>query len=199
MCFEKAIVNCLVREMYAVLRIRDSVRIPPSKFNRPLKEAALEELKAKYEGMLIHVEKEKSPSLYGIIIAILEAKVNELGTLIPGDGASYHEVVFDVLAFIPFIKEIVECEVASITKSGLYGNLGPIDGFIHISQVSEERVTFDTARGSLLLEESRRYIERGDIVRARIYNPPGILPGKGIRINMTMRQPGLGKLEWLSR
>ncbi|MEM0218054.1 MAG: DNA-directed RNA polymerase [Desulfurococcaceae archaeon] len=184
--------------MYAILRIRDNVRIPPHKFSKPIREAALEELKAKYEGMLINVHKEEGPPLYGIIIAILEVDVNELGVLIPGDGASYHRVLFDALVFMPFIKEVVEGEVVSVTRSGLYVNLGPIDGFVHINQVADERVTFDTARGSLLLEESRRYVERGDIVRARVYTT-GIQPGKGIRISMTMRQPGLGKLEWLSK
>lgn len=185
--------------MYAIISMRDGVRVPPEKFGRPLKEVALEELKAKYEGMLVAVEgEEQGGRLYGIVVAILDVEVDPLGVIIPGDGAPYHKVTFTSLVFMPFVKEVVEGEVVSVTRSGLYVNLGPMDGFIHINQVADERVTFDVARGSILLEESRRYVERGDIVRARVYTT-GVLPGKGIRINMTMRQPGLGKLEWISK
>ncbi|MEM4602135.1 MAG: S1 RNA-binding domain-containing protein, partial [Desulfurococcaceae archaeon] len=94
---------------------------------------------------------------------------------------------------MPFEKEVIEGEVVSVTRAGIYVNLGVIDGFIHINQVADEKVVFDAARGSLLLEESRKYVEKGDKVRARVY-VTGIMPGKGIRIHMTMRQPGMGKL-----
>lgn len=184
--------------MYAILTIKDSVRIPPSKFNKELSVVALEELRSKYEGSLISVETPQGQVSHGIIIAVINAKADPIGVIIPGDGASYHKVVFEALVFMPFIKEVVEGEVVSATRSGLYVNLGPIDGFVHINQVADERVTFDTARGSLLLEESRRYVERGDVVRARVY-ATGLLPGKGIRLGMTMRQPGLGKLEWIKK
>ena len=187
-----------MKNVYVLLRVRDSVRIPPSKFNRPLEEVALEELRKKYEGVIISVEKERGHVQYGIIISVVEVDVNPMGVLIPGDGAPYHKVLFTAIAFMPFIKEVVEGEVVSVTRSGLYVNLGPIDGFIHINQVADERTTFDPARGSLLLEESKRYVNREDVVRARVY-ALGLLPGKGIRINMTMRQPGLGKLEWVRK
>lgn len=182
--------------MFMLVKARDVIRIPPSKFMRPLESVVLEELRSKYENMLVYIEEPGGAKHLAVIIAIVSVNVDPLGLVIPGDGASYHNVIFEFVAFSPFIKEVVEGEVVSVTRSGLYVNLGVIDGFIHINQVSDEHVTFDTASGSLLLEESRRRVERGDIVRARVY-ATGILPGKGIRIHMTMRQPGLGKLEWI--
>ena len=182
--------------MFMLVKARDVIRIPPSKFMRPLESVVLEELRSKYENMLVYIEEPGGAKHLAVIIAIVSVNVDSLGLVIPGDGASYHNVIFEFVAFSPFIKEVVEGEVVSVTRSGLYVNLGVIDGFIHINQVSDEHVTFDTASGSLLLEESRRRVERGDIVRARVY-ATGILPGKGIRIHMTMRQPGLGKLEWI--
>ena len=181
-----------------VVKTRDYIRIPPTKLNKSLEEAALEEFKAKYEGALISLETDRRENISntGIAIAVLNIDVNPVGVLIAGDGASYHRAEADILVYIPFINEIVEGEVVSVTRSGLYINLGVIDGFIHINQVSDERVAFDPARGSLVLEESRRHVERGDVVRARIY-ATGLMPGKGIRIHMTMRQPGLGKLAWI--
>lgn len=183
--------------MFAVIRIKDYVRIPPVKFSKPLEEAVIEELRSKYEGAIVNIEHDQT-SIFGIVIAVLKADVDQLGVIIPGDGASYHKTVFESLVFAPFEQEVVEGEVVSVTRTGLYVNLGVIDGFIHINQVSDERTTFDIARGSLLLEESRRYVDKGDIVRARIYTT-GPMPGKSLRIHMTMRQPGLGKLEWIRK
>lgn len=183
--------------MFAIMKARDHVRVPPTKFNKSLEEAVLEELKEKYEGALVSMEY-NGRALMGIVTAILNANVDPVGLIIPGDGASYHNVLLEALVFTPFEREVVEGEVVSVTRAGLYVNLSVLDGFVHINQVADERVVFDTARGSLLLEESRRYVDKGDIVRARVY-VTGILPGKGLRIHMTMRQPGLGKLEWIKK
>lgn len=183
--------------MFAIVRTRDYVRVPPAKFNKPLEDAVIEELKYKYEGSLVSIEHDKQTRV-GIVVAILSAEVDPLGVVIPGDGASYHSTTLEALVFLPFEREVVEGEVVSVTRAGLYVNLGVLDGFIHINQVADERVVFDSARGSLLLEESRRYVDKGDIVRARIY-VTGTMPGKGLRIHMTMRQPGLGKIEWLRK
>jgi len=183
--------------MFMLVKARDIVRIPPNKFTRPLESVVLEELRAKYENRLVYIEDpEKSTRHLAVVVAIVNANTDPLGIILPGDGASYHHVEFESVVFSPFVKEIVEGEIVSVTRAGLYVNLGVIDGFIHINQVADEHVVFEPASGSLLLEESRRRVERGDIVRARIYTT-GILPGKGIRIHMTMRQPGLGKLEWI--
>jgi len=183
--------------MFMLVKARDVIRIPPSKFTKPLENIVLEELRAKYENILVYIEDSSRNTRHlGVVVTIIGAKADPLGVIIPGDGASYHNVEFEFIAFSPFLKEIVEGEVASVTRSGLYVNLGVIDGFIHINQVADEHISFDPATGSLLLEESRRRIERGDVVRARVYTT-GILPGKGIRIHMTMRQPGLGKVDWI--
>jgi DNA-directed RNA polymerase subunit E' len=180
-----------------LVRAKDVVRIPPSKFTRSLESTVLEELRSKYENVLVYIDDpERNTRHLAVIVAIVSAKADPLGVLIPGNGASYHDVEFEFIAFSPFVKEIVEGEVASVTRSGLYVNLGVIDGFIHINQVADEHVSFDPATGSLVLEESRRRVERGDVVRARVYTT-GILPGKGIRIHMTMRQPELGKIDWI--
>lgn len=183
--------------MFALIQATDYVRIPPSKFGKKLEEAVHEELRAKYEGALISIERGDRSRL-GIVISIVDAKADPIGVIIPGDGATYHKVVFNTLVFMPFEKEVVEGEVVSVTRAGLYVNLGVIDGFIHINQVSDERVTFDTATGSLLLEESRRNVEKGERVRARVY-VVSTMPGKGLRIHMTMRQPGLGKIDWIKK
>lgn len=181
--------------MYSLIVVEDFVRIPPSKFDKPLEDAAIEELREKYEGRLISLEGANGKKI-AIFLAILDAKVNEYGVILPGDGATYHKVVFEAVVFAPFQKEVVEGEIVTVTRSGIYVNLGAADGFAHYSQITDEKIEFDAARGALALTESRRYIEKGDKVRAKVYQVAP-LPGKGIRISLTLKQPGLGKKEWI--
>jgi DNA-directed RNA polymerase subunit E' len=172
--------------LYKLVKVKGVVRIPPEKFGRPLEEVAWEELRREYEGVLT--------TNAGLVVAILDVKVSEYGKIIHGDGATYHDVEFTALTFDPFLKEVVEGEVLNVTESGLFMDLGPLDGFIYIGQVSEEHVEYDSSRQALILKGGKKTVERGDVVRARIYNI-GLQPGKGLRIQLTMRQVGLGKVE----
>ncbi len=176
--------------MYVVYRVRDIVRIPPSMFSMPLEEAALQVLAQKYVGYV-------DPDL-GIIIAIYNVKVSEHGRILPGDGATYHESEFDVLAYKPVLREVVEGRVVSVREFGLFVNLGPIDGFIHRTQITDEELNYDEKRGAFIGVKTRKIIEKDNIVRARIIavSMPKEVAQKP-RIQLTMRQPLLGRLEWV--
>lgn len=182
-------------EVYSLVVIEDFVRIPPSKFDRPLEDAAIEELREKYEGRLISLES-ASGKKTAVFLAILNAKVDEYGIILPGDGATYHRAEFEAVIFSPFQKEVVEGEIVTVTRSGIYVNLGAADGFAHFSQIADEKIEFDAARGALALTESRKFIEKGDVVRAKVYQVAH-MAGKGIRVALTLKQPGLGKKEWI--
>ena len=39
---------------------------------------------------------------------ILDAKVDEMGKMIAGDGGTFHKVQFDALTFYPKLQEIVQ-------------------------------------------------------------------------------------------
>ncbi|MEZ0393933.1 MAG: DNA-directed RNA polymerase [Desulfurococcaceae archaeon] len=169
--------------MFKLVRVRDVVRISPNMFDKPLEEAAYLELRKAYEGLVTQNA--------GIILAIFDVKVDPYGRILHGDGASYHNVEFSAVTFDPFQGEVVEGEVVGVTRSGLYVDLGPIDGFVYIGQVADERAEYDQARQALMLRESRKTIGKGAQVRARIYNVAP-MPEKGLRIQLTMRQPGLG-------
>lgn len=176
--------------MYRIYRLRDVVRIPPEDFNKPLDEAALRVLRDVYEGRV-------SRDL-GIIVAVIDVKVSPEGRIIPGDGGTYHDAEFTILSFNPFVQEVVEGSVVTVTSYGLFIDLGATDGFIHKSQIADEPIEYDPTRPGLRLVESRRLVERGDVVRARVYNV-SLMPGKGLRVNLTLRQPFLGKIEWIER
>jgi len=173
--------------MYYVVKVKDVIRIPPQYFNEPLEKVALELLRNKYEG-LVDAE-------LGIIIAILNVDVSPIGRIIHGDGASYHNVTFDALVFLPVIQEVVEGEVVEVTDFGIFIRLGPVDGLVHVSQVMDDYIVYDKRRGALQGKETNRVVKKGDIVRARIVTVS--LSPKSVKIGLTMRQPFLGVLSWI--
>jgi DNA-directed RNA polymerase subunit E' len=120
--------------MFNVMDIEDSIRIPPTKFGIPLEDVAREELKKKYEGA---VDNE-----LGYVIAVTEIKISPIGKIIPGDGATYHKVLFSLLTFYPQIKEIVEGEVVEIADFGVFLRVGPVDALIHVSQLMDDFISY---------------------------------------------------------
>ncbi len=176
--------------MYVVYRVRDIIRIPPSLFNMPLEEAARRVLVDRYVGYV-------DPEL-GVIVAVYNVKVSEYGRILPGDGATYHESEFDVLAYKPVLKEVVEGVVVNVPDFGLFVNLGPIDAFVHRTQITDEELRYDDQRRAFIGVKTGRVVEKGDEVRARVIavSMP-TEPSQKPRIQLTMRQPMLGKVEWV--
>jgi len=173
--------------MYFIVKLKDVVRIPPQYFNSPLDKVALDILRSKYEGLI-------DPEL-GIIIALLDAEVSPVGRIIHGDGASYHDVTFTVLTFLPMIQEVIEGEVVDVTDFGIFVRLGPIDGLVHVSQIMDDYIVYDKKRAALQGKETMRFVKKGDYVRARIVTAS--LSPKSVKVGLTMRQPFLGVLSWI--
>jgi DNA-directed RNA polymerase subunit E' len=176
--------------LYLVSKIEDTVRIPPSRFEDPLENVAVEILNESYVG--------KIDKKLGLMVTVNE--IEELGTgkVIMGDGAAYHDVLFTALFFKPELHEIVEGEVIEITEFGAFIRIGPMDGLVHVSQVTDDYINYDGKRGALIGKESKKSLEEGNKVRARIVALS--LKGKSskeTKIGLTMRQPGLGRMEWI--
>uniref|UniRef100_A0A7C2V9A2 DNA-directed RNA polymerase subunit Rpo7 n=1 Tax=Ignisphaera aggregans TaxID=334771 RepID=A0A7C2V9A2_9CREN len=175
--------------MFRLYRLVDVIRVDPAKLDKPLEEVAFEELRKRYEGL-----KDKN---LGIILAITNVNVDPEGYIPLGDGAPYHRVEFEVLAYVPIINEVVEGPVNTIGRMGITMKIGPLEGFVHISQISDEEVKYDPLHNVIVLTQSKKFITQGDIVRARITSVSIGGQARMPRINMTMRQPYLGKLEWI--
>jgi DNA-directed RNA polymerase subunit E' len=178
--------------LYLVSKIEDTVRIPPNRFVDPLEDVAVEILNESYVG--------KIDKKLGLMVTVKE--IEELGTgkVIMGDGAAYHDVVFTALFFKPELHEIVEGEVIEITEFGAFIRIGPMDGLVHVSQVTDDYINYDGKRGALMGKESKKSLEEGNRVRARIVALS--LKGKSskeTKIGLTMRQPGLGRFEWIEQ
>lgn len=176
--------------MFNLVTIEDLVRIPPEKFNDVLEAVTLEELKAKYEGI---VNRE-----LGFIVAVIDMKVSPIGKIIPGDGATYHTVSFTLLSYYPVVREVVEGEVVEVEDFGAFIRIGPIDALLHVSQVTDSFISFNERQGVLIARETRRILGKGDFIRARITVVSFEKGGSSGKIGMTMRQPFLGKIEWIN-
>ena len=176
--------------MYLISKIEDTVRVPPSLFDEPVEDIAFELLNESYVGMI--------DKKLGLMVTVKEIEEIGVGRVIMGDGAAYHDVTFTALFFKPDLQEIVEGEVIEITEFGAFVRMGPMDGLVHVSQVTDDYINYDAKRGALLGKESKKTLEEGDKVRARIVALS--LKGKSskeTKIGLTMRQPGLGRAEWI--
>ncbi|HDJ96845.1 MAG TPA: DNA-directed RNA polymerase [Thermofilum sp.] len=176
--------------MYKLLEFEDIIRIPPALFNLPLKDAAIEVLRTSYEGRIIRG--------LGLAVSILDVNVDAKGIIIPGEGATYHKARVKALFFSPEPQEVVEGIVTVVAEYGIEVRLGPVDGFIHKSQIFEkETFSYSREQEYLLGEKTGKILRRGDVVRARIVQVSYGTRRLRLRIGLTMTQPYLGKLEWI--
>ena len=176
--------------MFNKITLRDTIRIDPTRFGHPLEDAAFEELRGKYEGL---VDEE-----LGYVISVIDIDVNPVGRILPGDGGTHHPVIFTILTFYPELQEVIEGEVVEVADFGTFLRIGPVDALLHVSQLMDDFISYDERQGILLGRESGRTISRGDTFRVRIVAvsfPKGRSSGK---IGVTARQPYLGKAEWIA-
>lgn len=178
-----------MKGMFKLFLVEDTVRIPPEKFGKPLDQVAIEQIKLKYENM---VDEE-----LGYVVLVVNVKIDPVGKVLPGDGSTYHKATFQLLTFYPQMHEIVEGEVIEITDFGAFVRIGAEDALLHISQVMDDFITYDERHGVLVGKESQRKLAKGDLVRARVIAVSFPKGGVGGKIGVTMRQPFLGKLEWI--
>ncbi|AGK60123.1 DNA-directed RNA polymerase, subunit E [Archaeoglobus sulfaticallidus PM70-1] len=176
--------------MYARMKIRDTVRVPPTRFEEDIEEVIEDLLWEQFEGKL---DKE-----YGMIVGIESIEEIGDGRIIEGDGAVYFDVVFNAITFKPLMQEVIEGEVIEIVEFGAFVNIGPLDGLIHMSQITEDYVVFDDKNKRLIGKETKKSLQEGDFVRARIValSLKEREPEKS-KIGLTMRQPWLGNLKWI--
>jgi len=172
--------------MFYLTEVEDYVRVDPKLFGLATAESVGMQLKETYSD---HYDKE-----IGRVISIIEVlKIGE-GIIIPGDGAAYYNTSFKILAWKPELQELTFGIISEITNFGAFIDMGRMRGMIHISQTMDDYVSFSKAN-SLLGKASKRSLKQGDLCLARIV----AISHKGDhpKIGLTMRQPGLGKIEWV--
>ncbi len=177
------------------------IRIPPSMLGDDIDEVINNIAREKIEGNVYSFSKEmvKDPAerKYIIVLLLSLEKIGE-GIIVPGDGAVYQKVRFKALAFHPEMQEVIVGDVVDALKFGAFIRFGPIDGLLHISQIMDDVIDVDIENKRFIGKETKRSLKIHDKVMARIValsindaNP------RQSKIGLTMRQSGLGKMEWI--
>jgi len=175
--------------MFEVVSCQDVVRIPPQRFGADIKSVSVDELNRKYEGVL---NKE-----LGYVITVVSVEVDPVGKILPGDGATYHAVNFTLITYKPTVQEVVEGEVVEIGDFGAFIRIGPVEALLHVSQILDDYMSYDEKQGTLVGKGTQRKLVGGDHVRGRVTAVSIAKGGISGKIGITMRQPFLGKLEWI--
>ncbi|MFB6093641.1 MAG: DNA-directed RNA polymerase [Halanaeroarchaeum sp.] len=176
--------------MYKRVRLKDTVEVPPRHLAEVSPDLVKRLLQDKLEGRM--------DEDVGSIVTVTEVHDIGDGAVVPNEPGVYYEAEFDAVTFDPEMQEVVDGEIVEVVNFGAFVGIGPVDGLLHVSQISDEYLAFDEENQQLASRESNRTLGVGDAVRARIVtksiderNP------RESKIGLTAKQPGLGKHGWL--
>lgn len=175
--------------MFQIIEVEDVVRVEPLDFSETLNKMAEKVLKLKYESTL-------SPD-FGYVVLIIGVKADKVGKILPSDGATYHNVNFKLLTYLPKLQEVVEGDVVEITDFGAFIRIGPTDALLHLSQITDEYLNSDVRQGLITAQQSNRVINVGTRMRVRV-TALSLARGSSMgKIGVTCRQPFLGANDWI--
>jgi DNA-directed RNA polymerase subunit E' len=176
--------------LYRIVPKEDILRIPPDMLSDNFDSTVDDLTHSNFEG--------KIDNESNLIVVATDIEAIGDGRIVHGDGGVYQHVKYKALIFKPEMHEVIEGTVCEVLKFGVFVRFGPLDGLLHISQVMDDHIDVDSGNERLVGKETKRELRIGDKVRARIVaisinerNP------RESKIGLTMRQPGLGKLDWL--
>ncbi len=176
--------------MYKRVRVRDTVEVPPEELANVTPELVRRLLQDKLEGRM--------DEELGSIVSVTEVHDVGEGQVLPNRPGVYYEAEFDALVYDPEMQEVIDGNVVEVVEFGAFIGIGPVDGLLHVSQISDEYLAFDAENQQLASSDSNRVLGVDDAVRARIVtmsiderNP------RDSKIGLTAKQPGLGKHGWL--
>jgi len=173
--------------MFKLLTVHDEVRVDPKYLDKDIEDAILSSVREEVEGKL---EQD-----IGVILCVTQIKEYGEGEIVHGDASIHFPVTYEALVFTPENNEVVLGEVIEITEFGAFVRIGALDALVHVSQVMSDRVSYDRKNSLYFGRRTKRKLQEGDLVRARIV---GVSLGKvRQKISLTMRQPYLGSLKWI--
>jgi DNA-directed RNA polymerase subunit E' len=176
--------------MYKRVRLRDTVEVPPEHLAEVTPDLVKKLLQDKLEGRM--------DEDVGSVVSVVDVHDIGEGAVVPNRPGVYYEAEFDALTFDPKMQEVVDGEIVEVVNFGAFVGIGPVDGLLHVSQISDEYLAYDEEGQMLASRDSNRSLGVGDAVRARIVtksiderNP------RDSKIGLTAKQVGLGRHGWL--
>ena len=175
--------------MYKILTLEDRISVSPSKFGMKLEDAVKSSLEGRWEGL---VDKK-----LGVILSVVSVESIGEGKILVGNGSIHYPVSFQLLVYEPEMHEIIKGYIIEITEFGAFIRIGPLDGMVHVSQIMDDFVSYDSKNMIFNGRESKRILKNGDVVKARIISVS--VSGKQYKIGLTTRQQGLGAVNWVKK
>ena len=175
--------------MYYISTIKDSVSVSPAYFGEKIDDGVEKILRTRYERTLDRD--------LGIILAVFNVRDVSDGRIIPGDPSTHHDVTFDILAFKLEVEEVVVGEVSELADFGCFVRIGPIDGLVHMSQITSDFISYDRKAGVFVSRNTGRSLKKGDVVFGKVSSISLKSSIGDAKIALTMRPDGLGKPEWI--
>jgi len=176
--------------MYKLMTLVDTVRIDPTLLGEDVRINVKKALKNKLEG--------KVDKKIGCLVAVCDVEKIGEGHILYGDGAVYYDVTFKAVMFMPENQEVIEGEVLETVSFGVFVGIGPMDGLLHVSQITDEFMSYDSKNGRLVSKTGKKALGEGDHVRARIVAVSiNERDPRESKIGMTMRQTALGRMQWI--
>lgn len=177
--------------MYKRVRLKDTVEVPPRELANVTPDLVKKLLQDKLEGRM--------DEEIGSVVSVVNVHDIGDGAVLPNRPGVYYQAEFDAVTFDPQMQEVVDGTVVEVVEFGAFVGIGPVDGLLHVSQISDEYLAYDGENQQLSSSESSDTLGVDDAVRVRIVtksiderNP------RDSKIGLTAKQPGLGKHEWLA-
>ena len=176
--------------MYKRARLKDTIEVPPEHLGDVGPDLVKRLLQDKLEGRM--------DEEVGSVVTVTEVHDLGEGAVLPNRPGVYYEAEFDALTYDPDMQEVADGTVVETVEFGAFVGIGPVDGLLHVSQITDEYLTFDGVNQQLASSDSDKTLGVDDAVRVRVVtksiderNP------RDSKIGLTAKQPGLGKHEWL--
>jgi len=199
--------------MYFLVKKKIRVPVRPSEI-RPdvdMDEIILRILRNELEGSV--------QERFGYIVAVIDAKADDIGDILYGSPNVYFNVQTTLLVYRPLEGEITEGEIVDVTQQAIYVNLGCIDAFLPVHNLWNDRFRFDATEKTLRGTKTKITIQKGDLIRAKItetkYRVPEIVgplvrgtivkpavevrPKSEVRVTLRAKETGLGLLKVLEQ
>ncbi|MBD3194232.1 MAG: DNA-directed RNA polymerase [Candidatus Lokiarchaeota archaeon] len=178
--------RCVI--IFKLITIKGKLEIPPFLFDQSKEVSARIILNEDYSGTISRE--------YGFVIAVVDVLNVSTGQIIPGSANTFHEVEFTILAFKPTVSEVVEGEIVEIVDFGAFIRLGPLDGLVHVSQITDDYISYEQVGNRFIGKETGKILEVNDIVRAKVI-AVSLGGGRSGKLGLSMRSPYLGKTDWI--
>ena len=176
--------------MYKRVRLKDTIEVPPRELDDVTPELVKRLLQDKLEGRM--------DEEVGSVVSVVEVIDVGEGAVLPNRPGVYYQAEFDAVTFDPQMQEVVDGTVVEVVEFGAFVGIGPVDGLLHVSQISDEYLSYDAENQMLASTESSQTLTVDDAVRSRIVTKSiDERSPRDSKIGLTAKQVGLGKHGWL--